>query len=135
MHKFEGFPRGVPMGRGLTGNFCSWACAMAWSEERGGVRVGERHSALRLLMKSQCGIPMSQACPRAPPREALLALGGHLSIEAFRAAAGVQMLQRPMVGMVPNEFEMLVGAGFEMRRPYVVGGKQQRYTRQLAIKG
>ena len=121
------------MRRGMKGNFCSWGCAMAWSQERGG-RVGERHNRMRVLMKEQEGVPMVTSFPAAPPREALAVFGGTMSVEEFRGAGGAKVLEAPLVGCIPKEFEILVGAGFTMRRDYKVGGKHVRYSCRLSIK-
>ena len=104
----------------LHGNFCSWPCAMAWSIDKGGSRAGERHMAMRLIMKERDGVPMARKVEPAPPKEALTCFGGELKIKEFRKGVKLSKNDGALVGFIPHEYELLVASGFEVRRAYDV---------------
>jgi len=104
---------------------------MAWSIDKGGTHAGDRHMQMRLIMKEVDGTPMSAKVNPAPPREALTCFGGELDIKTFRKGAEVAKTCGSLKAFIPHEFELLVEAGFEMKRPYSVVSRQNRRSNRL----
>lgn len=85
-HAFPHVPIGVPhtSNKHVSGIFCSWNCAIAYNMEKGGERVHDRHTAIRLLAKHVDDIALSRHVWAAPHRHVLKMFGGVLDIDEFR---------------------------------------------------
>ena len=107
---------------------------MAWSIDKGGTHAGDRHMQMRCIMKSVDHVPMCAKVDPAPPRESLTCFGGKLTIEQFRKGGKLTKSCGTLKGFIPHEYELLVQAGFELKRPYDVVSRQNRKSNRLSFK-
>lgn len=112
-HPFEGQPLPMPVRYDdrldvfhVTGTFCSWACMKAYNaESRSHMRYVD--ATIITLFRKRCTGSLHHVMP-APPRLALKAFGGTMSIEQFRANATLlailpprMIMHRPVVEEIP----------------------------------
>ena len=72
----------------IYGTFCSWNCAKAYLNNKGGYRVYRNSSMLRLMVhKIEKEFIMISP---APPRELLTIFGGHMDIDEFRNTSSLR---------------------------------------------
>jgi hypothetical protein len=70
----------------VKGTFCSFACMKAFDWDSGSALRGVRGEYIRMFRRRCMGD--SAPCKAAPPRVALRAFGGDMTIEQFRAQSG-----------------------------------------------
>lgn len=92
-HPFDGPPLPLPFKYDaardefhVKGTFCSWACMKAYNMESGTYLKNVTATVITLFKKRCTG--RLEPTRSAPPRVALRAFGGSMSIDEFRAASG-----------------------------------------------
>lgn len=130
-HGFDGHP--LPMPRSyderrdvflVHGTFCSFACMRRFNADSGGHVWGVRQTYIRLMQDKLVPAGERNYAP-APPRVALRAFGGYLSIDEFRArcASGWYCAELPLRCMP-----------LETILHEVEANKRQRCTREAAAR-
>lgn len=103
-HSFAGPPLPMPIKYDdrldefhVVGNFCSWACMKSYNMDSRSYMRHVNATIISLFHKKCTG--KVQGIRPAPPRLALRAFGGHMSIEEFRGCEAVLMIMPPKMIM------------------------------------
>lgn len=109
-HPFEGPPLPLPFKYDdrrdvfhVSGTYCSWACMKSHNQGSNSHLASIRGMLISLLRK-RCTGALGNIRP-APPREALRAFGGWMSLEDFRGADAVFTMVPPKMIMHPPAVE------------------------------
>lgn len=109
-HPFEGPPLPLPFKYDdrrdifhVSGTYCSWAC-MKTDNHRTNSHLANVRAMLIALLRKRCTGVLGHIRP-APPREALRAFGGWMSLDAFRGTDAVFTLVPPKMIMHPPAVE------------------------------
>ncbi len=91
----------------VTGTFCSWACMKSYNGDSRSY-LQQINATYITLFHKKCTGKLEHIRP-APPRQALKAFGGNMSIEEFRACEKnmivlppKMIVHRPVVEEIPN---------------------------------
>jgi len=127
-HKFDTIPVSLPRylhdGKFyVSGIFCSFNCAAAYSFSKKDDQVWERYSLLNLMYKklNECKFAKIRL---APPRETLKMFSGYLSINEFRNSFVRQekifkMLEPPIISLIPKVEELISHGNGNNKKLYI----------------
>lgn len=116
-HPFEGPPLPMPFKYDdklgvfdVTGTFCSWACMKTYNLDSRSYKGDVNNATIITLFHKKCtGASQAVGIRGAPPRLALRAFGGTMTIEEFRTTDKVldilpprMILHRPVVEEIPQ---------------------------------
>ena len=115
-HPFDGPPLPLPTKYDgklgvfhVTGTFCSWACVKTYNLDSASYMRHVNTTIITLFHQKCTGGPRTQGIRPAPPRLALKAFGGSMTIEEFRATDKTMailpprmILHRPVIEEIPQ---------------------------------
>lgn len=143
-HKFNSVPFGLPVKMledryGVTGCYCSLECAAAYNfdSHHSIDDILERYHLINVLAK-KLGVQDGVVKP-APPRTALTAFGGHMSIDEFRAFAKsprVMISNYPPMQTLSQQIEEISEKDVRKSMRYVPIDTERvnRYKEQIKLK-